>query len=131
MWQIYSKEKMEKRLPLSKENKQPLFYGFCLAFYFLSHPSFLHCLSSTHQCFAFFIHNLLFLFVCYPFMSTCEFFCCVRPFSPANKIKIQTRVKSGDLSLSLALPRLCALSYLNVKTLSSHIFLSQVPPIKR
>lgn len=63
----------------SIERKQTAFVLQLLFIFLLSHLSFSHCLSSTHQCFAFFIHNLLFLLVCYLFMSTCELFAVCDP----------------------------------------------------
>lgn len=68
----------------------------------------------THQCSSFFIHNLLLLFVCYLFTSTCE------------RVNKQTKWKRSHVwkqPLSLALSGSCAnASYLNVKTLSHTYF---------
>lgn len=58
---------------------------------------------------------------CYfnPFMSTCELFAVCDSSLQLTKLKYSHMWKQA---LSLALPRLCALSYLNVKTLSHTYF---------
>lgn len=114
----YSKEK-NRETSTAIKRKQTAFVLQLLFIFLLSHPSFSLRLSSTHQCFAFFIHNLLFLYVCYLFMSTCELFAVCDPSLQLTKLKYSHVWKQA---LSLALPRLCALSYINVKTVSHTYF---------